>query len=186
MNSVTCEPIQVLPDLRARNYSSDLGRFISEDPIGYISGEKNLWRYSANNPVLLVDPLGYFCVDNLLSRARQNFKLTVASTSFVSDSAAFASIFDSIMDQGLTGAGKPLSKIFRQITAVGEAGKFSALRRIAPNIGKQIAKTIGKGIGVGFGAELAFLGGIVTGSLYEALIYEIIWGKGCKEDEKCQ
>ncbi len=42
---------------RARYYSPELQRFISEDPIG-IEGGINLFVYVGNNPVNFVDPLG--------------------------------------------------------------------------------------------------------------------------------
>ena len=43
--------------MRARWYASDLGRFISADPIGFAGG-LNLYTYSSNNPVSRVDPSG--------------------------------------------------------------------------------------------------------------------------------
>ncbi len=43
---------------RARYYSSILQRFITEDPIGFISGDVNLYAYVGNSPVRYVDPLG--------------------------------------------------------------------------------------------------------------------------------
>ena len=42
---------------RARYYDSSTGRFIGEDPIGFISGN-NFYAYAMGNPGLLVDPLG--------------------------------------------------------------------------------------------------------------------------------
>lgn len=42
---------------RARYYSPELQRFISEDPIG-LAGGINLYSYVGNNPVNFVDPLG--------------------------------------------------------------------------------------------------------------------------------
>lgn len=35
-----------------------MGRFISEDPIGFAGGDVNLYAYVSNNPLLFIDPLG--------------------------------------------------------------------------------------------------------------------------------
>jgi RHS repeat-associated protein len=43
--------------VNARYYSSDLGRFIARDPIGY-EGGINLYRYCSDNPANSTDPLG--------------------------------------------------------------------------------------------------------------------------------
>jgi RHS repeat-associated protein len=43
---------------RARWYDPDVGRFMSEDAIGFRGGGVNLVRYVANNPVNKIDPLG--------------------------------------------------------------------------------------------------------------------------------
>ena len=45
---------------RARYYSPELQRFISEDPIG-LKGGINKYSYVGNNPVNFVDPLGLIC-----------------------------------------------------------------------------------------------------------------------------
>ena len=42
----------------ARYYDPEVGRFISEDPIGFEGGDVNLCAYASNNPILLIDPLG--------------------------------------------------------------------------------------------------------------------------------
>jgi len=42
---------------RARFYSPELGRFITQDPIGYIAGA-NLYAYALSDPVNHYDPLG--------------------------------------------------------------------------------------------------------------------------------
>jgi RHS repeat-associated protein len=44
-------------DLRARNYSPELGRFLSEDPVRFAEGV-NFYVYARNTPALMVDPLG--------------------------------------------------------------------------------------------------------------------------------
>ncbi len=45
---------------RARFYDSKIGRFISEDPIGFQGGDINLYGYVSNSPLLSRDPLGLF------------------------------------------------------------------------------------------------------------------------------
>ncbi len=50
------------PDLyyyRARYYDPTLERFISEDPIGFASGDFNWYRYVGNSPITYIDPYGY-------------------------------------------------------------------------------------------------------------------------------
>ncbi len=43
---------------RARYYDAIAGRFISEDPIGFSSGDSNFFRYVFNDPVSFTDPGG--------------------------------------------------------------------------------------------------------------------------------
>lgn len=43
---------------RARYYDSTIGRFISEDPFGMISGGINLYLYADNGPIDYKDPFG--------------------------------------------------------------------------------------------------------------------------------
>ncbi len=57
---------------RARFYDSNVGRFVSEDPIGFSGGDVNLYRYVGNDPVNAVDPEGVcagFCVGAILAGA---------------------------------------------------------------------------------------------------------------------
>lgn len=44
-------------DYRSRYYDPGVGRFFSEDPIGFDAGP-NFYRYVLNNPVRFTDPLG--------------------------------------------------------------------------------------------------------------------------------
>jgi RHS repeat-associated protein len=43
---------------RARYYDSTTGRFLQKDPIGFTSGDLNLYRYTLNDPVNRYDPDG--------------------------------------------------------------------------------------------------------------------------------
>jgi len=43
---------------RARYYSPDMRRFISEDPLRFAAGDVNFYAYVWNNPVNFIDPMG--------------------------------------------------------------------------------------------------------------------------------
>ncbi|MEO8572549.1 MAG: RHS repeat-associated core domain-containing protein [Pyrinomonadaceae bacterium] len=43
---------------RARWYDANLGRFVSEDPIGFGGGDVNLYGYVWNSPLHFSDPMG--------------------------------------------------------------------------------------------------------------------------------
>jgi RHS repeat-associated protein len=45
-------------NMRAREYSTATGQFLSNDPLGLNGGDTNVRRYVANNPVTLIDPSG--------------------------------------------------------------------------------------------------------------------------------
>lgn len=44
--------------MKARYYDPKVGRFVSEDPIGFGGGDVNLMRYVRNRPTMLIDPFG--------------------------------------------------------------------------------------------------------------------------------
>lgn len=44
--------------MKARYYDPEVGRFISEDPIGFDGGDTNLYLYASNNPIMFMDPNG--------------------------------------------------------------------------------------------------------------------------------
>ncbi|MDF2958643.1 MAG: repeat protein [Paenibacillus sp.] len=46
----------------ARDYDAASGRWTARDPILFDSGQANLYAYVNNNPVLLRDPCGMFCI----------------------------------------------------------------------------------------------------------------------------
>lgn len=43
---------------RARYYSAGMGRFISEDPIGFAGGQNNFYAYAGSSPIMFRDPQG--------------------------------------------------------------------------------------------------------------------------------
>ena len=43
---------------RARYYDPALGRFTSQDPLGFGAGDANLYRYGSNDPLRYTDPTG--------------------------------------------------------------------------------------------------------------------------------
>jgi RHS repeat-associated protein len=49
--------------MKARYYDPTVGRFISEDPIGFEGGDVNLMAYVGNNPVTGIDPSGLWDVE---------------------------------------------------------------------------------------------------------------------------
>jgi RHS repeat-associated protein len=66
---------------RARYYDASLGRFISEDPLGYAAGDVNFYQYTSNNPINANDPSGNFLqfVPAIVTAARA--ALTVVNAS---------------------------------------------------------------------------------------------------------
>lgn len=51
---------------RARWFSPALGRFLSEDPLGFNAGDSNLYRYAGGDPVNFRDPSGMYGTDGWL------------------------------------------------------------------------------------------------------------------------
>ena len=47
-----------------RWYDAKVGRWISEDPIGFEAGDANIYRYVGNGPTNATDPTGLFSVSN--------------------------------------------------------------------------------------------------------------------------
>ena len=54
---------------RARYYDPKLGRFLSEDPIGFAGGDVNLFAYVRNNPARFTDPSGLEILPNVYKDA---------------------------------------------------------------------------------------------------------------------
>jgi RHS repeat-associated protein len=61
------DPVTGLQYNRARWYDASIGRFISEDPIGFRGGDINLYGYVGNKPLRFRDPKGLFPDADVLS-----------------------------------------------------------------------------------------------------------------------
>ncbi len=83
---------------RNRYYSTELGRFVSRDPMLYEAGDQNVYRYVGNGPHIFVDSLGLLANDPLsfdgavmaLARAGWSAREIAAATGISLEVAAAA------------------------------------------------------------------------------------------------
>ena len=59
---------------RNRHYSPGTARFISEDPVGWASGQTNAYAYVGGNPVQFTDPEGLHGGDKWYGYNDKNFR----------------------------------------------------------------------------------------------------------------
>ncbi len=71
--------------MRARYYDPNVGRFISEDPIGFEGGDVNLYNYVGANPVNFVDPMGLDWKEKAFSAMGGFWKIFGPSILYVDD-----------------------------------------------------------------------------------------------------
>jgi uncharacterized protein RhaS with RHS repeats len=170
------------------DYNHKLGRFISEDPIGFVSGDLNTKRYVENNPMKFTDPSGLICWENVLQRFMNNFKNTI-STLGVFDIFGIAGDF--------TGGGLPWTSIQSLATAVGTsfsaetAAASAQFARIAASTSSSAIAQTGRRLalkaiarvtsGVALRVYGALIGGIAVGAFLDALLYEYATGEDCEE-----
>src|SRR5262249_32036902 len=105
---------------RARYYDSRLGRFISEDPIGF-AGSFNFYTYVQNNPIRFVDPRGLcqsdsFAVNTANSTVQgiYDFRSSVAAPG---DQETFGQYIDRLQ------AGDPLFNMQFEVNGVVSGGE---------------------------------------------------------------
>ena len=144
----------------ARDYDAQIGRWTSKDPIKFAGGDANLYLYTVNNPVNIIDPYGLFSMDEFvagLPTPSQGFVDTVAGFGDGVYSAITFGIGDLQDVRNLLGAEGGIDKcssLYRGFNTAGHivggtalagsvAGKagFSAWARRYPNAG-------GGGVGI--------------------------------------
>lgn len=54
-------------------YDPTIGRWISEDPIGFAGGDPNLYRYVGNSPTLATDPTGLVAFEHKSGKPSSNY-----------------------------------------------------------------------------------------------------------------
>ncbi|GEM_PF-634544 len=90
--------------MRARYYDPKVGRFISEDPIGFGGGDVNLYGYVQNNPVNYTDPTGLYWfrqswqTDFVVGRARSLVEPGGAISRFIEDYVPAGRTFGDLHD----------------------------------------------------------------------------------------
>src|SRR5271165_875426 len=50
---------RTLTDFQHRDYSSALGQWMTDDPLGFAAGDSNLYRFVGNEPNNQTDPTGF-------------------------------------------------------------------------------------------------------------------------------
>jgi hypothetical protein len=72
---------------RARYHDAAIGRFISEDPMGFGAGDSNLYRYVGNSPTNFTDPTGNFALGSWVAPVIYSGLVTLAAVTIAPDAA---------------------------------------------------------------------------------------------------
>lgn len=65
---------------RTRYYDSVMGRFLNEDPIGFVAGDNNFYKYVKNSPIGFVDPFG---LKNIVTSKYGNTPFAIAADAVI-------------------------------------------------------------------------------------------------------
>ncbi len=132
-----------LYQVRNRYYDSSIGGFVSRDPIGYRAGDVNLYRYVANRPTALRDPLGTY--STLMGCLKSPAALSVCiQTGVVSK----GDVIKRFMNIGQTRVVKQLVKMGGEVVKCGGKGSHIKVKlggetfTIADPVSRGVAKQI--------------------------------------------
>ncbi len=170
------------------HYNPSSGRFVSEDPIGFKSGQTNLFNYIDNNPINYVDPLGLFSLDCFFDRAKSNFNTTasalgVNATNIIGDIVGLPIAGGIIANVVQNGGGITEAPIGGAASAVAAFGEYGNAKKTLGNIFSR-ALNIGGKAGISQGVRrLAVRAAMAANALsvaagYGSLTFGIAIGSG--------
>ncbi len=139
---------------RARYYDPALGRFISQDPIGFSAGDANLYRYVGNRVDVFIDPSGLDWLD-----ASANFSSGWADALSFGATSAVRSAFG--IDGGIDydGSAYRTGEVVGTVhsAAIGAGGAVGAVKtaKAAAQGAKAAAGATGRGAAAGAAAGAA-------------------------------
>ena len=123
---------------RNRYYSTGLGRFINRDPIGYLAGDTNLYRYCFNMPNGWLDPMGFGILDWFSPTAWSNWWNSGGNSDTISAASTIGGI----------AAPKPLAPLTAGVDALNAGAAVGGLVRPRMNQISQWQDLMNNGIGL--------------------------------------
>ena len=125
---------------RARYYDPTIGRFITPDPIGFLGGDTNFYRYVGNDPVNFNDPSGLSGLTNLLDQHNPVKDLVEWWSSTPNTSVPTTSIPNSTMPKGktVTQSSKPKAAQTTSKTATKGGASNSTGAKVKGNVEKKV------------------------------------------------
>jgi uncharacterized protein RhaS with RHS repeats len=163
---------------RARYTHAECARFISEDPIGWASGQTNNYAYVGGDPVSFTDPSG-----NIRRTADVLLKLIEIPDDFFTgrEIACAKQISDMWMKWARDTHSKPMSDWLPSDWYIAQNATREAYAALLPAIQKALDKTVDAAtVGVAKDIALSGLRGVPTGAASLGVAVELGMAYGCK------
>ncbi len=164
----------------ARDYDAETGRWTSKDPIRFRGGDTNLYGYTLQDPVNLVDPLGLLSFEENLARRRAVNDNIVTKAVKSGASFAIGAAFNTATRKQV-GLGVSFGEVIRHRgvipalgTGTGTAGALllsTAFKAIAVGIAFTAGQEIGNAIGAGLDTYVDDVQGRGESSILENLFF---------------